>query len=685
MEQHVQHWRAGMSTRLFAALTVLLLAPLAFAQVQLQFLSPVSPAHGTTKGPFTYSSVVELPNGGSLLIGSAPAVGASAQSTHKQIVLAATGVAGGPPAFPAIGGSGNDVSLAAAVDSKGNIWIVGSTDSDDFILVNPIAAKKVPYRTAGFVLELDPTAVTLLFSTYLGGDTLANPFCLCPYSTEATAITIDSTGNVYVGGTTDEPDFPTTPGVFMKTAAAGVDSFADNFYYSFAVKISPAGKLLYGTFLGTGTADCEGGTCEGEDSTFSHVTSLAVDSAGALAVAGIQGGESAPTTAFLSKLSADANSFTALPSFPVPGTLGPMVIAEDANSNLNVFGAYNAQGGLITPGLFAAKLSSNGSVIYSTDLGQSPDANLTGMVLDSSGNAYLVGTSSSAQFPALAGIPAIGSGFVLRLNPTGTAAETLFRLPATTIGLPPAMDANGNLLLANRIGWLLTLAPSYDFQTPAVVSALNAASYVPLPDLVPGQLISLFGFGLSEAQVSIGGAAATVLYSGANQLNVQVPFNGAGADIQVAATGGTVSANGLPGTNGTFAGTSLGIFTTDGSHAAALNQDGTVNSASNPAAKGSIVSLFGSGALWPKGSADGATATQAMPLDQEQNQFEILDASGTPLSILYEGAAPGLIFGVFQLNVQLTPDAVLPLTLEAPSGLGTGMAQASNSVQVFVK
>ena len=58
---------------------------------------------------------------------------------------------------------------AAAVDPSGNVWIAGNTDSDDFNLVNPIVVQKVPYRTAGFVIELDPTGNNLLFATLSGG------------------------------------------------------------------------------------------------------------------------------------------------------------------------------------------------------------------------------------------------------------------------------------------------------------------------------------------------------------------------------------------------------------------------------------------------------------------------------------------------------------------------------------
>jgi uncharacterized protein (TIGR03437 family) len=107
-----------------------------------------------------------------------------------------------------------------------------------------------------------------------------------------------------------------------------------------------------------------------------------------------------------------------------------------------------------------------------------------------------------------------------------------------------------------------------------------------------------------------------------------------------------------------------------------------VNSVSNPALRGSIVTLFGTGAIWPYGTPDGTLATSASSLDQEQNQFEIVDSVGTPASILYAGAAPGLIDGVFQVNVQLPPDAVPPLTLRTSS---SGVSRSSNAVQIFLK
>jgi len=126
---------------------------------------------------------------------------------------------------------------------------------------------------------------------------------------------------------------------------------------------------------------------------------------------------------------------------------------------------------------------------------------------------------------------------------------------------------------------------------------------------------------------------------------------------------------------------SLGLFygatPPDG---AALNQDGSVNSAANPAKPGSIVSLFGTGEVFVSG-ADGAIAADAVPLSQPDNRFQVFDDSGNELTLLYAGAAPGLVNGVFQLNVQLPSQDVDPtLTVHSVNIFG---AELSNSVQVY--
>ena len=107
-----------------------------------------------------------------------------------------------------------------------------------------------------------------------------------------------------------------------------------------------------------------------------------------------------------------------------------------------------------------------------------------------------------------------------------------------------------------------------------------------------------------------------------------------------------------------------------------------MNSAANPAQPGSIVSLFGTGATWPSGLLDGALAPGAAPLSQETNDLQMVDQSGIPASILYAGAAPGLIDGVFQLNVQLPSGEGPNPTLILKSG-ASGGPLSSNPVQIY--
>lgn len=173
------------------------------------------------------------------------------------------------------------------------------------------------------------------------------------------------------------------------------------------------------------------------------------------------------------------------------------------------------------------------------------------------------------------------------------------------------------------------------------------------------------------------------MYSGTNQIDVQVPFESASIffaqprRLQVVSPG-SAEVNDLPQSG------SLGLFTVDGVHAAALNQDGTVNSASNPAASGSIVTLFGTGARWPSGIKDGSIATSAVSLDRELNRFLMIDLAGTPMNVLYAGAAPGLLYGVFQLNVQLPSGVAQPLTLMQLSN-PIWLSTVSNFAQIYLK
>jgi len=355
-----------------------------------------------------------------------------------------------------------------------------------------------------------------------------------------------------------------------------------------------------------------------------------------------------------------------------------LVIAQEADGTVDLFGEKAPfQIGLFStsgpPELFAAKLSSDGSrLLYSTSLGSSPDAHAAGIALDISGTPYLVGTSSSAQFPVIAGVPNLGADFVLRLDAAGSV-QKLFRFPTGVVSAPPVLDSNGRLLLLGLRNSVLALPPGYAFDTPAIVGFANSASFALNTGFYPGALISLFGFGLPSSldgvQVLIGNLPAPIFYTGPTQINLQVPFGISpyqSSRVDVVLPSGTIS---VPISR------SIGIFTIDGVHAAALNQDGTVNSAANPAQAGSIVSLFGTGAAWPS-SGGGMTFAQ-------NNGFQVTDQAGVRLNLLYAGSAPGLSDGVFQINVQLAAKTYLPLVLR--SDTSSGEILTSNSVQLYIQ
>jgi uncharacterized protein (TIGR03437 family) len=96
------------------------------------------------------------------------------------------------------------------------------------------------------------------------------------------------------------------------------------------------------------------------------------------------------------------------------------------------------------------------------------------------------------------------------------------------------------------------------------------------------------------------------------------------------------------------------LFTQDGSgqgQGAILNQDGTDNSSTQPAARGTVVSLFGSGfGPWSEPEPDGTIFGTTPPMLQSAVSAAI---GGVPAAVHYAGGATGLVAGVVQINVEI--------------------------------
>jgi Big-like domain-containing protein/beta-propeller repeat-containing protein len=328
-----------------------------------------------------------------------------------------------------LGGSVNEIASGIAVDSAGNAFVTGQTSSPDFPTMNPLQSSFGGGADV-FVAEINSAGSALVYSTYLGGSSYD----------EGDGIAVDSAGNTYVAGSTQSADFPTTPGVFQTTCNRGGECVGSG--DAFVAKIGPAGSaLVYSTYLGGSTSD------------IAHA--IAVDSAGDVYVTGgsfstdfptlnpVQAVNAGSFDAFVAKLN-PAGSALIYSTYLGGGGYDPggLGIAIDGAGNAYVTGHTESTDFPTTLGAFqttchgcdpinhtgdafAAKLTSNGVLVYSTFLGGGGTEWGTGIAVDSAGNAYVTGFTSSTDFPTMNPLQNVLKGvdnaFVSRLNPTGSA------------------------------------------------------------------------------------------------------------------------------------------------------------------------------------------------------------------------------------------------------------------------
>lgn len=241
---------------------------------------------------------------------------------------------------------------------------------------------------------------------------------------------------------------------------------------------------------------------------------------------------------------------------------------------------------------------------------------------------------------------------------------------------------------------------------------INAANFLNQNVLAPGMIASMYSGGyygafggqatsaatlplpttLNGIQVLFNGSPVPLFYADPNQINFQVPMGAPTtglADVQVVqpSTGriiGDTAVAMTPALPGLFSQSGNGFGT-----AAALNQDGTVNSQGNPALQGSVIQLFGTGqGFIPGAPADGNISNA--PLSTPSAPLIIMGTNFVPsANILYSGLAPTLV-GVWQINV-LIPDSVITepdfptqvvaIVNNVPSG-GGGLGRP---IQIYVK
>jgi uncharacterized protein (TIGR03437 family) len=392
-------------------------------------------------------------------------------------------------------------------------------------------------------------------------------------------------------------------------------------------------------------------------------------------------------------------------TFSTPqGALAP-AIAVAANGDAVIYGTD------LKGNRWLQRVDPTGAVVFTkaipsqTEPATSNEEAPASLALDDAGNAYITSYTGAYGTPVRKSLAFCGSawlgvyapdGSVLQITYLPGASSTLFAFGTVVIGGSHVfvLDVADSTFTPTQTGpfpqypygpqyspaslALYNLSPNPGAQTVPLACAVSAASFLMNVPVAPGELLALYGNSLGPAQgvqptatletpfptqaggtdVTFDGTPAPLVWVQDSQVNVAVPWSVTGPTTQICVTYNNVRTNCLTEPVQEFA---PGVFTVDGLHAAALNQDGTVNSASNPAPPGSIVSIWttGTGPISPE-QPDGSLVGSPLPVNAYPAAVGHLYEAGiggpayfAPYPNAYAGPAPLLIAGTAQFNFQV--------------------------------
>jgi sugar lactone lactonase YvrE len=455
-----------------------------------------------------------------------------------------------------IGGSSYDTGTAIAVDSNGNAYVTGSTQSVDFPVTAGVlqAVRKSSSSTNVFVSKLNSSGTALAYSTYLGGS----------YIQTGTGIQVDSSGNAYVTGFTSSTDFPATTGSY-KTSLPGSQS-------AFIAKINPAAtQLVWATYLGGSNSD--------------SAAAITLDSSNNVYVAGQTQSTNFPATTgafqtapassvtqngFVAEVSADGTALLAATylggnantySYYQSATL-VYAIALDSSNNAYVTGSTYTPSFPTTSGAFSTMISTQNynshafvskfnpaltSLGYSSFLAGSGTDGGYAITVDGAGRAYVAGYTSSVDFPLTPGAvmtrknPGGTSAFVTQVAATGSTLgySTLFGGTGAEYAYGVAVDGNQGLYIAGSTTSLDLPSTSGAFQTTNGGSSSNSGdAYAAKIDLssqtsctqsiYPASYAAPLGGGSSSFTITVPAGCPWVVYNPSTTITFTGPTRGYG-------------------------------------------------------------------------------------------------------------------------------------------------------------
>ena len=325
-----------------------------------------------------------------------------------------------------LGGSGLDMGNGIAVDSSGNAYVTGNTDSTNFPTANAIQPT-LAGPTNVFITKINASDTALVYSTYLGGSGDAGD--------SGSGIAVDSSGDAFVTGTTNSTDFPAVNDLQSGFRGPGSDAFI--------TEINSRGSaFLYSTYFGDYMT---GGSA------------IAVDSAGDAYLTGFTGGGIplvnafqssvtgfADTVAFVAKILSGLNISPSAPTFvnqPVGFASAPLTIALGNSSNAAV-----TISSLSISGTNGSEFSETDNYVGSLPEGASCSINVifTPAVTGSQTGTLVIANSLTSS-PLL--VPLTGTGVAVARNAVLSVNSLTFTsevIGATTPAQSVTLSNNGN-------------------------------------------------------------------------------------------------------------------------------------------------------------------------------------------------------------------------------------------------
>ncbi len=631
-----------------------------------------------------------------------------------------------PVPFPVVSEYGPP-ALAAGTDAQGSLYLLANgfagqqaTTATNYIMKLTPAGDRIVYQNA-LPFQATGMAVDPAGNVYLAGsnsvEKLATDGKTVIYTTTiapdavVAGIAADANGCAYVTGWTATGDLPATPGALQQTPPTG------NYHLDpFVARLKAEGAIDYATYLG--------GASQGV------AVAIAVDAAGSAFVTGTAYSAGFPTTpgsylqasgipnfngaSFLVRLSPDGSSLV-YSTLTDPQNGESSSVAVDSADNAAV--SFTAGSSTVV-----MRFNPQGTaLVFSKRL---PAASPVALAVDAAGNSYVL-LSAQANFPVKNNLATCGANATAVLavldaggdlqqatyvaGSQGQAALALASGPvAYVFGLPDATYTPTRQFAGSSTGLLFLARYSANAKPQPVELACigNAGSY-DSTGIAGGEIVSLFGEGIGPAAgaqpqvdlqtgfpkqlanvtVTFNGTPGPLLYVQDNQINAIAPWSlpsGQTVQICVVYNGNTTNCLTRP-----ILVAHPGVFTVDGSYAAALNQDGTLNTAANPAPVGSTVSVFatGLGAITPP-EADGAIIGSPLPADVLPAEVywqsgSLIGLVSFPLDVTYAGPAPFEVAGVTQVNFVVGGN-VLYLGVGTPIPAMLNAPYYSRGFQVYV-